>query len=392
MPPSSSAEDLGQRTGKVKKVFGEFGFIACYEFSETDVYYKASRFRGSPPLKEGDAVGFHLKRYGERLVAHRIIRAGDMPDRLLDWAYLGHLPKVLGELQEFALDERWEFKNKPRDPDRPLPILYNHLLHTYGRLVFEGKVLVNDDAGLTALNTGLVDSRYEMVYALFLPNRHPRTKWRLEGFCVAGEGVLCQKIARHFNPLPSAAHYFDKPADLLYDTRVGKPELDWRHIIIDRLDRYPAEFLEDHLPSGTEVGEVTSMSPEDRKQHFKELGEAIESNNKCYRGIMNRVKDAVNLAIKRTSWNFKTAVPQYYPRIRRLQLLLPICLISDERVDVALAVEKTDVGSYIGHTVLSLDWAYMNARLICRPDSDWLEPGEIDEGLIEEEEEDEEEE
>lgn len=92
---------------------------------------------------------------------------------------------------------------------------------------------------------------------------------------------------------------------------------------------------------------------------------------------MNRVRDAVDLSIKRVSWNFKTAVPQYYPRIRRLQLLLPICLVSDDTVDMALAVEKTPAGAYLGHTVLPLDWAYKNARLICRPDSDWLAADDI---------------
>jgi hypothetical protein len=34
--------------------------------------------------------------------------------------------------------------------------------------------------------------------------------------------------------------------------------------------------------------------------------------------------------------------------------------------------------------VLPLDWAYTNARLICRPDSDWLTPDEITEGAEEE--------
>ena len=105
-----------------------------------------------------------------------------------------------------------------------------------------------------------------------------------------------------------------------------------------------------------------------------------EQDNRTYRRIINRVKDAVDLSIKRVSWNFKTAIPQYYPRVARLQLLLPLCLVSDERVDLALAVEKTPSGSYLGHTVLPLDWAYTNARLICRPGSDWLTPKEITQG------------
>jgi len=39
----------------------------------------------------------------------------------------------------------------------------------------------------------------------------------------------------------------------------------------------------------------------------------------------------------------------------------------EECVDMALAVEKTPSGNYLGHTALPLDWAYTNARLICRP-------------------------
>jgi hypothetical protein len=97
------------------------------------------------------------------------------------------------------------------------------------------------------------------------------------------------------------------------------------------------------------------------------------------------VKDAVDLSIKRVSWNFKTAIPQYYPRVQQLQLLLPLCLVSDERVDLVLAVERTESGSYLGHTILPLDWAYKNARLICRPDSDWLAPKHIVAGIEEEE-------
>jgi hypothetical protein len=37
-----------------------------------------------------------------------------------------------------------------------------------------------------------------------------------------------------------------------------------------------------------------------------------------------------------------------------------------------------------GHTMLPLDWAYTNARLICRPDSDWLSPQKITEGALQE--------
>ena len=62
----------------------------------------------------------------------------------------------------------------------------------------------------------------------------------------------------------------------------------------------------------------------------------------------------------------------YYPYNNKMSLLLPLSLIDDEVIDLALVTEKTKSGSYLGHTILPLAWAYSNARLITRPDSDWL--------------------
>jgi hypothetical protein len=389
-----------RKTGKVTRVCRDYGFISCSDVPDKEVYFKSAWFRGSPPLRENDPVEGDLTSFPNNdgttnWIMRDLIRVGDVlpergvrprlrlpsNDRLFDWAYLGYLPNVLAELAGLALKgERWEFKDTPHNAERPLPILSSYLWHTFGRLVLEKKILVDEQAGLAAFNTGLVDQRYEKIYALFSPNDNARVPWRLAGFCIAGEGANGQDLVRHFKPLPAPAHYFDNPLELLYDTRVGEPDLDWKHVIIDRIDRYPKEFIEDHLPAGFTPRDVSQASYEERRDYYAQLGIAIEKDSRTYRRIMNRVKDAVDLSIKRVCWNFKTAIPQYYPRVRALQLLLPMCLVSDECVDMALTVEKTPSGSYLGHTALPLDWAYTNARLICRPDSDWLLPEEISEG------------
>ena len=387
-------QDLGRKTGKVDRVMGDYGFITCSELAEQDIYYKASWFRGWPALQVGDVVSFDLRRFGANAQAHDIDRVSDAPrkpdagqrrpvnrapvsERLFDWAYLGYIPNVLSSLKGLALEEHWEFRNTPPNVEHPFPILRSYLLHTFGRLYLEKKILVNEKAGLAAFNTGLVDPRYEPIHALFAPNDGSRSPWQLAGFCIAGEGSDGQSLVRHFGDLPQAAHYFDNQMDLLYDSRAGKPEMDWRHIVLERIGRYPEQFLDDHWPSGFERREVSSFSEKARDDYFYALGSAIEQDKRVYRQIMNRMKDAIDLSIKRVTWNFKTAIPTYYPRVRKLQLLLPICLVSDDQVDLALAVEKTPSGNYLGHTVLSLDWAYKNARLVCRPDSDWLDPSSI---------------
>jgi hypothetical protein len=237
--------------------------------------------------------------------------------------------------------------------------------------------MVNAGATFAAFNTGLVDRRYEPIYALLNRNPDPRLYWKLTGFCVAAEKEIGQNLVRNFNPLPHQTHYFDDPTELLYDVRVGKPEMDWQHIIIDNVDRYPVEFIEDNRPPGVTLQDTSTMTENEREDYYAQLGQAIQGNDRTYRTYMSRLKDALELSIKRVSWNFKTAIPQYYTRVEKLQLLLPLCLVSDDHVDLALAVEKTPSGNYLGHTIFPLHWAYKNARLICRPDSDWLDPQEI---------------
>ena len=88
------------------------------------------------------------------------------------------------------------------------------------------------------------------------------------------------------------------------------------------------------------------------------------------RRLINRLDDAIELAQKRVEWNFKTAVPAFYPTKNTMSLLLPLDLTENEQPDVALVVELMESGAYIGQTILTMKMAYNNARLICRPDSD----------------------
>lgn len=389
---SDQVDPVARRmTGEVVRDGAEFGFLSSEELPGQDIYYKNAWLQGGGHrLQQGERVTFELVVYGDKQQAHALRRVQELPTRdrsalvqyLFDWAYVGYVPNCLSELQGLALPgERWEFRNTPPDPARPSPILYSYLVQTFARLVLETKVRLTADHSFAAFNTGLVDRRYEPIHALFVPN-DGRAPWQLAGFCIAGEGVHGQNLVRSFAPLPASAHYFTDPKELLYNVAAGPPSLDWAHIILDRIDRYPREFIEDNRPKDFDCKDPAGLADDERVEYYAALRSAIVADDRTYRRIMNRLSDAVDLSIKRVAWNFKTAIPTYYPRVRRLQLLLPLCLVSDEHVDLALAVEKTSSGSYLGHTVLSLDWAYKNARLVCRPDSDWLTPDEIDAGVV----------
>ncbi len=83
------------------------------------------------------------------------------------------------------------------------------------------------------------------------------------------------------------------------------------------------------------------------------------------------IDGAIQHALRRVERNYRTAVPQFYKG--NIQLLLPLCMADRAQADLALAV-KDEGEVYIAYTCLTLDMAYNNARLIAKPDSDWLEP------------------
>jgi uncharacterized protein DUF3825 len=199
--------------------------------------------------------------------------------------------------------------------------------------------------------------------------------WR---FACRGKGANGKKLTSIFAPLPEPANYFRSSIEMLYDT-TQELHYDPDHIVIDgiRRDRFPPLFLQQSLPGTFSLQDYSTMDEKSRESFLGELANSVEADDRCQRSINNRIKDAIELSLKRTRWNYKTAIPQYHPRRDEMSLLLPLSLVSDEVVDIALVVTRNESGSYQGRTVIPLDWAYQNARLVCRPDSDWLVPDRI---------------
>lgn len=88
---------------------------------------------------------------------------------------------------------------------------------------------------------------------------------------------------------------------------------------------------------------------------------------------MNMALDRAKL---RVEWNYKTAIPVYYPKFDSVNLILPLALNMNEpeQVSLALVMAKTPAGRYRGVTIFTIDMACSNARLITKPSSDWLNP------------------
>ncbi|MDQ2914270.1 MAG: DUF3825 domain-containing protein [Chloroflexota bacterium] len=243
----------------------------------------------------------------------------------------------LSTLAGLAQPEDWTYRNTTSDRD--LPILYGYMVHTFRRVHQQGRVtVVEADAGRFAcFNTGLLTPHFERIFGHFVEQTRPEypQPWFLEGFFRESDHRLMK-----FQRLPDRASYFDEPADLLYDPRLDF-RVQYEHIVNDHVERFPSRLQSDER-SRTEA-----------------------------------VRQAVRHAQFRVEQNYKTAIPQYYwpayEDVGKLQLLLPLSLEDLGRADLALSIDRVgDV--YRAATVLTLDMAYNNARLIARPDREWLEP------------------
>ena len=328
------------------------------------------------------------------------------PHRDLEkWAWMSfyEFPK----LKAMALSESWFYGktaplNKEGEPKYGgAPILYHYLKHTFRRIICENKLLIATDnndkrnGNFVAFNTGLVDKKFDDIYALFQYNE-PQHKqpWKLSGFAVAGEKTLGKRLTGLFKYLPQRAKYFDHATEIVYDTTMGKPDCDFDHIIKDRIERFPIDFIVDCCSKefteidGIDLQKATSkvhlpqeeweIEKKTREDYFHKLGNKIFEDSRTYKKLKNGFENALEVVFKRIVWNYKTVSPMYSPRENKMLLLLPLALTTDEIVDLALVVEKTQSGRYQGHTVLPLWMAHSNARLVMRPDNDWLKPEELE--------------
>ena len=244
--------------------------------------------------------------------------------KLFEYAWIARFDIRIKELKTMAMDEDWDYKKHPTGKD---PILVNYVNHTFTKLYEEGKVLEQDRYAV--FNTGLVTDLQEEIFALFQKNKREATQnWFFIGWRKQSDRDLLK-----FSQLPDCANYFENSSDLIYDTKL-ELRSNVNHIIEDNIERFP---------------------------------EPLQKMDKYQLSVL--LEGTINDAKRRIRRNYKTAVPQYYKG--KLQLLLPLCLTSKATADLALVIEKEN-GIYRASTCLTLDMAINNARLIAKPDDEWL--------------------
>ena len=223
--------------------------------------------------------------------------------------------KIICDLKDIVLPEFWGEEDI---------ILQNYLKYTYNRLQEERKVLKTNR--FLVFDTGLFNRYYDPIFMYGEYNEDGVLHY--EGFYTRYElGNL------NISEIPQRADYFADPSLLIFDWRLPI-NIQYEHILDDEENRkrLPKDFKEDKM-------------------------------------YIDRLRGAVDGSVKRVIANYKLAVPQYFKG--NIQLLMPLYFSNPEKPDLALVVSKRD-GFYQGHTCLTLEMAYNNARLIAKPEKNWL--------------------
>jgi len=253
---------------------------------------------------------------------------------LFSFAFFSNYQSSVNFLASMTPTELWDFSGSHTNNNA---ILKNYLEYTFQKVNEERNIAFTPDNKFACFNTGLVTTKLEEIYALFEKNHSTMigsSPYFFKAFLKESDGQLLSTFS---GILPKRANYFQTPEDLIFNPNCSIiPDLD--HIITDNINRFPS-----HLSAASE--------DEIRRQLI---------------GAIDEVK-------KQVKTNYKVAVPQYYRN--KIQLLLPLCLTAGSpNPDLALVIYKVNSTTYCARTCLTLQMAYTNARLIVRPQSEWLKP------------------
>lgn len=228
-----------------------------------------------------------------------------------------------------------------------MPKLKNYLNYTFVRLQelersHPGKYFrYSDDCTWVSLNTGLQNTHCADMIATF-QRYSPRPgdtsikpDWVYKGCYAPGD----RGFRDHFGTsVPELAWYSGDSSDFVFDTSYT-------------LDK----DVFDHL--------------------FERAKDRAGMPNASDEVVRNYLRGAIENLIPKIKRNYKVAIPVWYVEDRRMQLLLPFVSASNASDISCFLVERDDQNQlYKLKTIFDMDHAYYSARLITRPDKEWLNP------------------
>ena len=273
-----------------------------------------------------------------------------------------------------AMKEKWHRGNSDKAKVvGQYSVLKSYIEHTYLRLAEEDRNRGEDTAEKIVrfkekvyFNTGLLDRYFRQIFIVgdteTIVFEHPYLECRrievIKNAIPYSENESA--IARIFskNNLPAIATYFKKREDVVFDASLDI-SLNDHHIFVDGVRR-------GRLPK--------------YQKDFEECGDDERKLDSLITRMTGEFDQACARAKLLAERNYKLAGPQYWEETGEIQFLLPIYLDDSEAKPVcaiALSLDTEGINPYYrGETILTLDMAYNNARLIVKPDVYWLNDAE----------------
>lgn len=306
------------------------------------------------------------------------------------------------KLADQTLEEQWSFGNRT-----DFGILRNYLRYTFSHQLTNGDIRYSQNRQYAAFNTGLPDrNTYKYLYALFekIPEDHNqplhplyyRQKYKFTDFVIPGRGGNGKILSSNIRPFPNPPQYFEARSATVWEldfnanNQVTLPEYDDTHILIQRCERIPLNFYRASASKSIQLAKIldSDNTLEEKYKEIREFFKPVLENDpntevtNAYRELSNSLESVIHNAVKRLSWNWRAVVPCYNPERNETCFLLPVSFcdpIKPDRAMIATVSKFEEESIYTIHTVIPLDWAYLDARLVCRPESEWLAANFIDE-------------
>lgn len=218
-------------------------------------------------------------------------------------------------------------------------VLFSFLERTFERLQFEKKIVYSETGA--AFNTCLGNKFDKDIYAIFRTSTNPATPYVFDKFSDKNF------VVRNFATIPEPPNYF---IDITTNSRVPSD-----HLLLD----FELEIVPDELHLFDE-----------RRSRFPEIWQDLtdEECSSKFEQLLERTRNRVRR-------NFRAAVPFYYPALKKIQMLLPVTFpIGEDKSETRALVISREGAGYSAETIMPLEWAYKNARLLAKPDrEDWLD-------------------
>ena len=312
--------------------------------------------------------------------------------------------KILEDIAGLALSgEPWTSEEScipiEQSTGRKYDVLKNYLNYSYSYLFKNDLIKTTDYEGKTyqIFNTGLVDKYFGYIYGVAERSGDSKfdfcfwqsssdKKRNLVNTIFGNERPDC--IVQHLcqRADPEETEKAQKELFILLpppDNDIEKIYGGSDHLVIDNIARFPLNILGRAFFNKGNIEAILKEIKEttDFKfliEKYKELKDILSHDESSLRTLNDDFKMALANAIKRWRWNVKTAVPIWYHEGEKIQHLLPIDFgqsSTSENVDVVAVIDtiRTDEENpYRLSTILTKRQAYIDARLLCRPCSDWL--------------------